>query len=395
MRFGLKNGGPPKVLFIVHAWGGGTIRLACELAELISDRVSVIWAWGRDEKTLHVSSRNPHEPEYDFNLAAGLRRPLRLLRSFGIRRANIIHTIGLRQHVCALTRAMNAPYDVTFTDYHHFSERPHFEDAEGYFIGDEAVVEHQLAQRDRVSPLLLGAERLIAVSGDLAYRVQGFVPSMPVIPARVFEAQTITRERTYCPIRDDDEPLRVLILGRPHPAKGLGVLVDVADRIERAGLQVEIYCLGESNPILDARLDPFPCVKILGAYDADKLPSIVSEIRPHLAWFPFTQPETHSYALSDVLRFGLPILATAIGAVPERLINRPATWLIPYDRSMAESHFQWIKKLYDTKLQCEPSWQDISHLPDVDKTFFPDGYLQPILEPRPGVMSRLLGTRKA
>jgi hypothetical protein len=34
----------PVVLFIVHPWGGGTTRFASELADLISDRVDVVWA---------------------------------------------------------------------------------------------------------------------------------------------------------------------------------------------------------------------------------------------------------------------------------------------------------------------------------------------------------------
>src|SRR6185369_155968 len=36
----------PTILFVVHSWGGGTIRFARELADLIAARSNVIWAWG-------------------------------------------------------------------------------------------------------------------------------------------------------------------------------------------------------------------------------------------------------------------------------------------------------------------------------------------------------------
>lgn len=391
MRFRSNAARLPKVLFIVHAWGGGTIRLATELADLISDRATVVWAWGENDQTFHISTRRPYDAEQSFDLTDGLRGPVRRLRSFGFCRANIIHTVGLKRHIVPLMSALRTPYDVTFSDYHHFSERPHFEDEDGFFIGDDRVSEQQAILTKNVSPLLTEADRLIAISGDLSQRVRGFVPDKPVLPARVYEANSIDATPIRPPQLNAGEPLRLLNLGRPHPAKGLGVIVDVAQRIDRSGLPVEIYCLGESIPVMDARLHPFRCVKLLGAYDHDKLPAIVEEIRPHLAWFPFTQPETHSYALSDVLRLGLPVLATGIGAIPERLVGRPLTWLVPYAPSMAGTHFEWIEKLYRTNLECAPAWVNIDHLPAVDEDFFPEAYLAPILEGRERSASRLWG----
>jgi hypothetical protein len=92
----------PVILFIVHPWGGGTIRFASELADLISDRVDVVWAWGVENKSFHISKRGPYFAEQSFDLAAGLDAPLRALNAYKASRVNIIHTIGLQRYIAAL-----------------------------------------------------------------------------------------------------------------------------------------------------------------------------------------------------------------------------------------------------------------------------------------------------
>jgi len=124
----------PTVLFVVHSWGGGTIRFACELADLVSDHVTVVWAWGVDNESFHISERGPYFADSSFDLAAGLDAPLSVLNAFGLCRANIVHTIGLQNYIHPLVERLGIPYDVTFTDYHHFSTAPHFEDDTGLFV---------------------------------------------------------------------------------------------------------------------------------------------------------------------------------------------------------------------------------------------------------------------
>ena len=51
-------------------------------------------------------------------------------------------------------------------------------------------------------------------------------------------------------------------------------------------------------------------------------------MKPHVVWFPAQWPETYSYTLSAAIDAGLPIVASRIGAFPERLAGRPLTWLV-------------------------------------------------------------------
>ncbi|ODR95905.1 hypothetical protein AUC70_03340 [Methyloceanibacter stevinii] len=371
----------PKILFVVHAWGGGTIRFARELADLVGDSVDVTWAWGVENKSLHLSDRGPYFAERSYDLAAGLAAPLHDLEASGFDRLNVIQTIGLQQHISALVDGLNVPYDVTFTDYHHFSPTPHFEDAQGYFVGDEALAKMHDAGRLSTPPLVAKADRRIAISRDLAYRTQRLMPTLPVIAAHVQEPQ-----RRQAPIRVaplyKGQPMRVLVLGRPHYSKGLSIILDVANRAHCEALPIEILCLGETNGKVEAALNATQNITYLGAYKDSDLSDIVGRIDPHMAWFPFTVPETHSYALSDVLSLGLPVLATAIGAVSERVAGRPSTWLVPYGPVCADDHFDWIKRLYAGGLAYPASWQAVSHLPEPDVHFYPDIYLEPVLPRR-------------
>jgi hypothetical protein len=68
--------------------------------------------------------------------------------------------------------------------------------------------------------------------------------------------------------------------------------------------------------------------------------------------------------------------------VPERVTGRRSTWLVPFDSADADSHFQWIERLYRDRMQTPPLCPPINHLPPVVERFYPDDYLEPLLKPR-------------
>jgi glycosyltransferase involved in cell wall biosynthesis len=377
------------ILFIVHSWGGGTIRFASELADLIADRVDVLFAWGIEDKSLHISRRGPHRADHSFLLSEGLDAPLSILKAAKIGRVNVIQTIGLQRHVMTLLERLAAPYDVTFTDYHHFSAAPHFEDENGRFVGDDAVVAIARAASRRVSPLLQHADRRIAISRDLAHRLRMFLPDLPITPVRVFERSDAACTPVHTIALDDGGPMRVLALGRPQAIKGLNTIMAVAERAAAENFPIEIALLGETAPDVAERLSTLQRVRVLGRFEQSELADIVARLRPHLAWLPFNTPETYSYALSDAMKLGLPILVSEIGAVAERVSGRQSTWAIPFDEANPDSWYRWLKKLYAERLQTPSRGSPIDHLPQAVERFYPDEYLRPLR--RPSLLSQLVG----
>ena len=65
-----------------------------------------------------------------------------------------------------------------------------------------------------------------------------------------------------------------------------------------------------------------------GRYEESDLQELIERIDPHLIWFPAPWPETYSYTLSAAIESGRPVVASRIGAFPERVAGRPWTWLV-------------------------------------------------------------------
>ena len=77
-------------------------------------------------------------------------------------------------------------------------------------------------------------------------------------------------------------------------------------------------------------------IAITGEYAEADLPALLAKVKPHVVWFPAQWPETYSYTLSAAIDAGLPIVATRIGAFPERLEGRALTWLVDPEASTEE-----------------------------------------------------------
>ena len=60
-------------------------------------------------------------------------------------------------------------------------------------------------------------------------------------------------------------------------------------------------------------------LSIFGQYDDAQLPALLAAEKPDVIFFPAQVPETYSYTLSVALASGVPIVASSLGALPERI----------------------------------------------------------------------------
>jgi hypothetical protein len=68
-------------------------------------------------------------------------------------------------------------------------------------------------------------------------------------------------------------------------------------------------------------------------------------------------PETWSYTLSVALASGLPIVASALGAFPERLAGRANARLLPFDASASEWNDALLAASREPRILEDPSTQ--------------------------------------
>jgi glycosyltransferase involved in cell wall biosynthesis len=254
-----------------------------------------------------------------------------LLRAIGIDRVHFHHVDGLPQAVLGLPRDLGCPHDLTLHDYFPACANYHFADGAGRFCGgepgclrcsDAAPAPWGLTVagwRSVFEPLLGTASRVITPSEDAAQRIRRFFPEASPVTWPHPESASMPRQR----------PVRVLVPGAISPAKGLEMIAGcIADAAQRA-LPLHFRILGFTARPLGSW--PQAPVSLTGEYPEGALPALFALERGDVVFFPAQCAETFSYTLSDAIDTGLPIVATNLGALPERLAHYPLARIIPWE----------------------------------------------------------------
>ena len=160
---------------------------------------------------------------------------------------------------------------------------------------------------------------MIAPSKDCAERVRRFLPSVSPVVWR----------HPRAPARALRAPLRVLVPGAISPAKGMTLLEGCVRDAAARDLPLHFRVLGyTARPLPSWPALPF---SLTGEFEEGRLPELIALERGDVVFFPAQCPESFSYTLSDALDSALPIVATDLGALPERLAGRTSTRVVGWD----------------------------------------------------------------
>jgi glycosyltransferase involved in cell wall biosynthesis len=173
--------------------------------------------------------------------------------------------------------------------------------------------------RDAFARVLRGADRVIAPSQDVATRMHRYIPDLAMEVWPHPEGVPAPTPRV----------VRVGILGNLSPEKGLHLVAECARDARERGLPLTFRVLGSTTePIPQA---PDAPLTIYGQYVDSELPRLIAEEKPDVLLFAAQVPETYAYTLSVALSSGLPIVASALGAFPERLAGNPRGTTVPWN----------------------------------------------------------------
>ena len=225
------------------------------------------------------------------------------------------------------------------------------------------------------------AERVLVPSLDSESRVKAVFPDAPTVlapdPLPAFE-EAVPRSLTAPPL-EAEEALRVVVIGPLTPERGSRILGMAAALAMEHHLPLAFHLLGVSAP----RLKSYPdtALREHGPYQDSRLPRLLGDLNAHIAWFPDQQPDAYGYRLGAALQAGLPIAASAIGALPERLAGRGWTWIQPADtlpELWLEYFLAWRARHFRTGSAPQPApgqrGPAIAH--------YPQAYLEPMLGER-------------
>lgn len=121
----------------------------------------------------------------------------------------------------------------------------------------------------------------------------------------------------------EDGKLKVLVLGRIQPGKGQQLLESIIPQL-RDHYQFYLLGTGKNGEVFFGEHGS----NILLQYDRQALPEILEGIGPDLALLPSLVPETFSYTLSELQVLGIPVVASSVGSLAERIESGVTGWLV-------------------------------------------------------------------
>lgn len=349
-----KAASKPVILLITHNLGGGVDKHVKNLIDE-SDQCANFILLKFSEKDIHLSvPQIKCLSEIIFHPTQVLML-VELLKSFDVSRCHIHHFYQNTTNICKLVENLGIPFELTIHDYYSICPRIHLvSPAENGYCGEPEPGECNTCiadlptqditditgWRNRNLWIFNEAERVICPSEDTKRRIMLYYPHarLMVAPHQFVEEDLWS---VKVPQLKKGEPMRIIILGVLSFHKGLERVIAAAE------INPKLYkfiLIGYTDTPLPYRLRHI--ITVTGSYEENDLNSLISKVGAHVVWFPTICPETYSYTLSSALKTKLPIIAPTLGAFPERLENRPLTWL--FDQSSDTSKLNKLfEQIYD------------------------------------------------
>ncbi|WP_257389464.1 glycosyltransferase, partial [Tahibacter caeni] len=169
--------------------------------------------------------------------------------------------------------------------------------------------------RDAYVAALLAAEvRLAAPSRTALANVLRLAPELASLPARVIAHGIAPLTPADARAPRDGARLRLVVPGRVRRGKGAELLAAVLPLLPP---QVELVLLGAGAE--GHEFFGHAGVHVVLNYAREELPQLIAALQPDAALLLPTVAETFSYTLSECWSLGLPVIATRVGALAERI----------------------------------------------------------------------------
>jgi glycosyltransferase involved in cell wall biosynthesis len=341
----------PRVLYVLHEATGGTPQTNRDLMVAIEDRVEPFLLVS-DGWTLRVSRSIagelveldrirlrqrvlvPETTRSDYREAvAGL------LVDLSVDLVHIRHLVGHTLDIPLVAKTLDVPVVTSLHDYYFICPTVHLLDEEARYCGGTCTpgqgtcrvpdrwatgvphLKHGWVRvwQDRVRQTVGTSDVLVATTAAARDVYVNVYPTLRERIAVIEHGRDLAAWEPVEPAARSGSPIPVLVPGNIARHKGGDLVRDLAE-LSRGRL--EFHFLGEVAPEYRG------LGQTHGPYDRDRFIDRVREIRPRFVALFSIWPETYSHTLTEAWAAGIPVIASDLGALGERVRAHGGGWLI-------------------------------------------------------------------
>ena len=342
--------GKPVILHINHGWGGGAARWVRDFAEADPDHHHLLLAaHGSFRRRCHGErftlgdARGDGPPWREFTPARGIADSAihhpgysefleSVLSDYGVDAVMVSSLIG--HGLDALRTGL--PTSVVVHDHYPLWPLLHCDFGDPDIAFDDAQLAASLAsvgqdfefahrqpahwlavRRAYVEAVLAAKANLVAPSASAMAAQLRLAPKLESLPRQVIpHGLAAWPEATPLAAPPVRQRLRLLVPGRVRKGKGADLLHAMLPALTE---HAELVLLGAGSEGMD--FFGQSGVHVVLDYQHEDLPRLLALFQPDAALILSTVAETFSYTLSEMRSLGLPVIATAVGALIERIAD--------------------------------------------------------------------------
>jgi GT2 family glycosyltransferase len=353
-----------RVLYVIHAGVGGTPETNADLMEAL-DNAYECFLLLSDTRTLRlfsVSGRELGELESvalsratkptDFHDDVYWDFVMRALLKYGI---ELVHIRHLFKHTLDITKAaqgLRIPVVLSFHDYYYICPTIHLlDDQDRYCAGsctdgqgvcripdtliDGPHLKHfwVYVWRDRMKDMFEEVDAFVTATQSTK---DTYLRAFPELVDRQFNVIEHGREIVRTPVQvhtpSEVERIRIVVPGTITVSKGIDFIRQLKELDDSERL--EFHFLGPPNPTAS------DLGTLHGPYQREGFGEQVAAITPHFIGLFSIWAETYSHTLTEAWSLGIPVIASELGALGERIRAQGGGWLV--DPSDVEGAYETI-----------------------------------------------------
>ncbi|SIN70610.1 glycosyltransferase [Agromyces cerinus] len=364
----------PRTLYVIHQSGGGTPQTNQDLMDALDDEQEGFLLVARDNYVRlerrtagtavlleewrpaeRFSIRDTWRPDYAEVLASWIMK-------YAIELIHVRHLIG--QPLLTLPRVaktLGVPFILSTHDFYYVCPSIHLLDENLKFCGGVCTpgagqcrlpnrftrgapnLKHEWIGewRDRADELFGASRHIVATTTSAAGIYAENFPDHASKLILIEHGRDLSTN--WDTVRSGRErrpgPLRIACPARWDVHKGIDYLRSL---VELTSPDVEWHILGERAEQIGGQN-----VVLHGEYNRDSLRPLVDEIDPDFIGLFSIWPETYSHTLTEAWALGIPVLATDIGAVADRIRAHGGGHLVPVDSPAAAAEYLLQQNLID------------------------------------------------